>query len=94
MRIDCDAARYGCVCECDFGAGIICDCLDSCDEFRGLCGLAAGDQLPELDGLDLRLDRDGAASLAGEGHPLRVSFSAVSEDGFAGELGRGHVGEV
>ena len=64
------------------------------DEACGVGALAAGDELPELCGLDLSLDSQGAASVAGEADAFGVSLAAVGEYGFAGELCGGHVCEV
>ena len=64
------------------------------DEACGVGALAACDELPELCGLDLGLDSQGAASVAGEADAFGVSLAAVGEYGFAGELCGGHVCEV
>ena len=84
--VDNHAVCCGCVGQGNDSACVIHGCLHSGHKLGGSGDFAAGNELPELDGLDLCLDGNGAASLAGELDALGVAFSAVGEYGLAGQL--------
>ena len=88
------AAGCGLIGQCDFGSGTIYDGFDPRNKFCGLIEFTASDQLPQFYRLDLCFDRKSPASFAGELNTFRMSFSAVSEYGFAGQFSRRYVGEV